>query len=334
MTTTLWSAHDQRMTCCQANQILCVVKLGLHAAVMSGSDGGDVQTTAVIAALLSATGFAISTSLQHHAAGSIAAGKGVAHLIGRLLTKPVWLAGQCVAVVSFGLHAIALATGPLALVQPLVVSGIVLAVPARAALSRHRPSHREITAVMLAAAGLAMFLVASNPTHGSPAASQVPAVIVCAAGVLAAAACHWRAARTMDEAMRAAFLGATAGIMFGLVAGLVKLSVQVAGTGGPAAAATAWSTWALVVVGACGVVTNQRSYQAARLSASMPTLNVIDVLVALAFGVVAFGEVPRHTPVAIVAELLAFMCIGVGLRRLALAEEVLELPVTTTERNC
>ncbi len=310
------------------------VMLGLHAAVMSVSHGGEMHTTALIAALLSATGFAISTSLQHHAAGSIPPGRGVAHLIGHLLTKRVWLVGQCVAVVSFGLHATALATGPLALVQPIVVSGIVLAVPARAALSRHRPSCREITAVIVAAAGLGMFLVASNPTDGSPAASQVPAAIVCVAGVLAAAAFHWWATRTMDDALRATFLGATAGVLFGLVAGLVKLSVQVAGAGGLAAAATAWSTWALVVVGACGVVTNQRSYQAARLSASMPTLNVIDVLVALVFGIVAFGEVPRHTPVAITVELLAFMLIAVGLRRLALAEEVLELQAATTDRNC
>ena len=292
-----------------------------------------MQTTAVIAALLSATGFAISTSLQHHAAGSIAAGKSAARLIGRLLTKPVWLAGQGVAVMSFGLHAIALATGPLALVQPIVVSGIVLAVPARAALSRHRPSRREVTAVVLAAAGLGIFLVASKPTDGSVAAAQVPAAIVCAAGVLASAACHWWATRTIDGTVRAALLGTAAGILFGLVAGLVKLSAQVAGTGGPGAAGTAWSTWALVFVGACGVVTNQRAYQAARLSASMPALNVIDVLVALVFAVVVFGEAPRHTPTALVAELLSLVCIVIGLRRLALAEEVPDLQVITTQRN-
>jgi hypothetical protein len=50
-----------------------------------------------------------------------------------------------------------------------------------------------------------------------------------------------------------------------------------------------WAAWAVPVA---GVVINQRAYRAARLSASMPILNIVDVIVAL-------------------------VCIAIGLRRLS-----------------
>lgn len=56
----------------------------------------------------------------------------------------------------------------------------------------------------------------------------------------------------------------------------------------------------------------QQSYRLARLSASMPVLNVVDGLVALAFGLVAFSEVPRHEPLFVVVEVLAFAAIAGG----------------------
>ncbi len=45
----------------------------------------------------------------------------------------------------------------------------------------------------------------------------------------------------------------------------------------------------------------------------MPVLNVVDCLVALAFGYVVFHEVPRHTPGVVVLEVLALGAMLVGL---------------------
>ncbi|MEZ5094976.1 MAG: hypothetical protein R2731_01885 [Nocardioides sp.] len=69
------------------------------------------------------------------------------------------------------------------------------------------------------------------------------------------------------------------------------------------------------------MTTNQLAYNAARLSASMPVLNIVDVLVALGFGYLVFQEVPRHTPVPLLVEIVSMVAIAVGLWRLARFEE-------------
>jgi hypothetical protein len=49
----------------------------------------------------------------------------------------------------------------------------------------------------------------------------------------------------------------------------------------------------------------------------MPVLNVVDCLVALFFGYVVLGELPRHSPGALVAEVLALAAMLTGLWVLA-----------------
>ena len=94
------------------------------------------MVTAVLAAIACAATFAVSTSVQHHAVESAPdSANGVGRLLAYLIRRPTWLLGQLLATCAFALHALALHNGPLAIVQPIVVSGIVFAVPARAALS-------------------------------------------------------------------------------------------------------------------------------------------------------------------------------------------------------
>ena len=58
----------------------------------------------------------------------------------------------------------------------------------------------------------------------------------------------------------------------------------------------------LVGLGVWGLALNQRTYQRAPLSVSMPVLNVVDVLVAIAFGYLVFGEVPAHGPMSLLVD--------------------------------
>ena len=86
------------------------------------------------------------------------------------------------------------------------------------------------------------------------------------------------------------------GVLFGLVAGFVKLTLQELNDGGVDAMLTAWPTYALVLAGVGGVLTNQRAYRVAGLSASMPALNIVNGMTSLALGFTLFNEVPRHSP--------------------------------------
>lgn len=277
---------------------------------------------ALIIATCSAAGFAVSTSLQHLAAGRTPeTTQGTHRLLAHLAQRPWWVLGQLIAAASFGLHALALQLGTLVVVQPVVVSGVVLAVPVRAALARRLPSRSELATVTLTAVGLALFLVAARTTVGHAPTTTWVSIALTAAGTTVAATATWWAGRC-DNAERAAlWFGVASGVLFGLVAGLVKLTTTLTASGqNPLGFLALWTTWAVLAAGLSGVAINQRAYRAARLSASMPVLNIVDVLVALIFGVIVFGETPAHSPLALAGQLVGFACVAIGLRRLSRSE--------------
>lgn len=282
-------------------------------------------------ALLSATAAAVSTSVQHQAAeGAPPEVTGAWGLLGHLVQRPIWLLGQAIGFVALIMHGLALSNGPIALVQPLVISGIVLAVPARAALSRRLPGRREVGAVALAAVGLAVFLIASAPAEGRGAGLGGLPLLLVLLGLGLSFAAIALARRVLDPTRRAFLLGASAGILFALVAVLLKMSLDRLAADGLVAMLTSWPPYGLVVAGVGGVLCNQFAYRSGRLSSSMPVLNVVDCLVALGFGYVVFHEVPRHTPVAATVEILALGAMLTGLwilARDAAAEEQASLPV-------
>ena len=290
---------------------------------------------ALVLALLAAATFAISTSVQHQAAEG-APESGVVALLGYLVRRPSWLVGQVLATCAFLLHASALNAGPIALVQPIVVSGIVWAVPARAAIARRLPSVRELRAVLITATGLAVLLVASDPTDGEHAGLGAGTIWFAAVAVALAALANSAAGRLHDFPGRKAFMfGVVGGILFGLVAGSVKLALQELEEGGVSGLLTAWPTYALFVFGAGGVLTNQRAYRTAGLSSSMPALNIVNGMTSLAFGFTVFSEVPRHSPVFLVLELAALVAMAVGLRLLVQLEEepLVEPEPAVTDRS-
>src|SRR4051794_37866447 len=196
--------------------------------------------SALLAASASAAGFALSTSLQHRAAGRApATTDGTHRLLAHLAGRPWWVVGQLVAIVSFGLHALALHLGTIVVVQPVVVSGIVLAVPVRAALARRLPARSELGTVALTATGLALFLAAARPSAGHSSTNPWTSAGLTGAGVLAAIAATWWAGRCASKERAAMWFGVASGLLFGLVAGLVKLTTTATG----AAGAPSWTPW-------------------------------------------------------------------------------------------
>jgi hypothetical protein len=285
----------------------------------------QVTALALTLALLCAATFAISSSVQHQAAEAApASAVGLLGLLRYLVRQPEWLVGQVLATCAFALHASALHAGPIAVVQPIVVSGIVWAVPARAALSRQWPSVHELWAVLVTAGGLAVFLVASNPTAGADASLGPGTIALVLVGVAVAGAANFAASRVREPRRKAFFLGMVGGVLFGLVAGMLKLSLQELNAGGVVGMLTAWPTYGLLLAGAGGVLTNQRAYRTAGLSASMPVLNIVNGLTSLSIGFTVFSEVPRHSPLFLLIEAAALGCMAVGLLLLVRLEEEIQ----------
>jgi drug/metabolite transporter (DMT)-like permease len=221
---------------------------------------------------------------------------------------------------------VALHFGPLALVQPIVVSGVVIAVPARSALSRRWPSTAELVAVGVATVGLAVFLVASDPSTGHNAEPGWGPFLFTVTGMVAAGLAVWASVVLSQQLHRprraAAMLGVSAGIFFGVVAGLVKLTIGVWVDDGAVHMLSTWPLYLLLLCGAGGILSNQRAYTLAGLSASLPMLNIVNVVVALFFGLLVFDEVPAHGTLAVALEVGALATVMLGLLMVARVEEV------------
>ena len=121
--------------------------------------------------LTSACGFAVANALQHRVAGTVPPSVHRAFaVLGYLVRRPQWLAATGVSFLAMLCHAFALRLGSIALVQPLMLVGVVLAVPLRAALGRERPPWAAVRAVAVTTAGLAAFLSFADllPRAGRP----------------------------------------------------------------------------------------------------------------------------------------------------------------------
>jgi len=277
---------------------------------------------AILLACGAAAVFAVGTSLQHRAAHEVPHDDvSAAGLLPRLLRRPGWLLGIGLSGVAFVLHVAALRHGALTLVQPIVVSTIVFAVFVRAGLDHRWPDRKEIIWACCTWAGLTLFIAMLEdqpPRHG--ANDRAEAIFVLSGVVIVALAMVW-ARQTRRGPRRGLLLGLAAGILFGLTAGLIKVVITQTAFG-PSFTLRHWSLWLLPVVGVTALLLSQRAYHAARLSVAMPILNIVDVLVAIAFGTMVFGERVFSSPARLAAEIIGLTLMAVGVWQLAREEEV------------
>lgn len=266
-------------------------------------------------ALAAALCFALSTVSQHRAAVSSPDAQGVGiSLLLRLARRPVWLLGLLAGAAGLALHAVALSVGRLAVVQPLLVSGMLFAIPASVLLERRRPSTREWAYACVVAVGLGLFLLAAQPSDGSDLADQGVLGAMAAAGAAVAGGATLLA-QGPGWRHRAALLGLAAGISFGVVSALLKHVVgQVAVA--PLAVFTTWPFYALLALGIAGTLLTQTSYQAGSLAASQPALNIAEPVVAVTIGAVAFSEGLAVTPSALLGQAAGFLLMAWGVLRL------------------
>jgi hypothetical protein len=282
----------------------------------------------VLLACSAAAAFGAGSTLQHRAASAVPrANASAAGLVLRLLRRPVWLLGMLLSGAAFLLHIAALRHGSLTLTQAIVVSNIVFAVLVRAALDRRLPPRREIAWAIGICAGLSLFL-AMVETHIALRATKFPAAeVFVVSGVVVSVVAVWWAQRTHASARRGFLLASAAGILYGLTAGLIKL-VIIQATSGAVAVLQHWSSWAVLVVGPNALLLSQRAYHAARLSITMPILNIADVLVAIAFGTTVFRERMFASPAHLAGGLAGLLVMGVGVWQLARVEEGIKLQQT------
>ena len=265
----------------------------------------------VFFSLGSALLYALASVLQQRAAAAVPAERSMRPgLLVQLARRPLWLSGVTADWAGYGMQFLALDRGSLVLVQPLLVSGLLFALPLGAAMSRVRLRAADWVGAAEVVAGLSLFLIVADPDRGRPATSGL-AWTVLGLATLVPVAVMVVAARGPQGVRRAALLAGAAGVLYGLTAALTKSSAHLLECGVFHALAN-WQPYALVAMGAVGMLVSQSAFQAGPLSASLPILTVVDPVVSILIGALAFAEGIETAPGAIVLEVLGLAVMAVG----------------------
>lgn len=242
--------------------------------------------------------YGASIVVQHRMAQRHSDTEGLASAAGlfRLIRSPTWLLAIAGDFVGFLLQIVALSTGPVVVVQPLVVLMLPVSLLVSATLRWHRPRTGDYLGVAAVLAGLAAFLV----LIGHPGAEHLPhprvlaMAVVC---VLAGGVALSLAVRRRNRMVRGGVYGAVAGGYFGTLAVMVDAcSERVSQAGLHGLLATPKGLVPLigiVLLGAGGIVLTQMSFQVGALAATLPANLAADPLVAVLFGEVLLRE---HIP--------------------------------------
>ncbi|GGU39650.1 hypothetical protein GCM10010244_77220 [Streptomyces coeruleorubidus] len=208
------------------------------------------------------------------------------------LRRPGWWAAVALNGLGGLLHVVALAYGPLSLVQPLGALTIVVALPMAALFVGRKAGATAWRGAIMATVGLAglLSLVAASEAQSLDAAERV-AVALVTAGAVVALMIAGRAAHR-HPAVRSMLLATASGIAFGMSSVFTK-TVAVDWTGGVSAADVP-SLAVIGVLATAGMLLSQASYRGAGLAAPLATLTVVNPVVAAAVGITMFGETFRY----------------------------------------
>lgn len=283
-------------------------------------------------ALLAAVFLAVGIVVRQRATIDVPAEYGVsAVMIKTLVRRPLWWAGTGAAVAGYVFQALALATGSLLLVQPILVSALLFALPLSARLARRRVTRGEWAWAVLLTVALAVFVVLAKASPGDYAASLSTSAIVAVVCTVAVLACVLVAVRTAGW-RRAVLLAVAVGVLFGVVAVLTKLVMHLLTHQGVLAVLTTPVLYLLAVLGVIATLLQQSAFHAGSLQTSVPTMLVLEPMIAVLLGAVVLGEhldVGRWDAVAIAVATAAMVAGTIALGRDEGAyEEELEAAIT------
>ena len=271
----------------------------------------------VIFALLTAASNASAAVLQRKAAAQVAPERSMhVSLVADLMRRRVWLAGIGMVIVAAVAQAAALATGPIALVQPIFIIELPVTLVLATLVGQNRSMLGRLPwkAIIVTTVGLGAGLAIAEPSGAVDTAqdsSWVIALIVsgCFLAVLITTAVGLRGEP------RAALLGLAAACGYALTAALMKNAMADLGEGA-VQFFTSWHVYATAVAGVGALFLLQNALQAGSLVASQPMLTVGDALISISYGVTLFNEELR-TGWWLVPQIVALAMIIIGCVQIA-----------------
>lgn len=276
---------------------------------------------AALLALSSALCIATGDVLQQRTAQRITdRAVGSVELFANLLRSQRWWWGTALLAASIALQVAALSEGSVLLVQALLMFSVLFALPLNARLSHRAVTGGEWVWAALLTAAVTVVVVVGNPQAGHSGASlRTWAVVAVVLGPLLIGCVV--AGRIRGGAVAAVLFAFVSGALWGTFAALTKEVVARLGEG-PAAVTRAPELYACILVALGGVVWSQAAFRAGPLTASMPTLQVSQPVVAAVLGVVVLGETLNTGRAGMVALVAAALVMTAAIIKLARVEAV------------
>ncbi len=267
---------------------------------------------AVVLSLLAALLFAVASVLQQRGTSTVddddALGAG---MLASLVKRPVWLLGIGADIAGFAVQAWALAVGSLLLVQPLLVSTLLFALPLAAWTQKRHLTVREWVWAGVLVVSLVAFVVLGQPTAGIEQPtfrSWIPTLLL----VTPLIAGGLYAAKGLAHGTRRSLvLAVVAGVLLGLSAPLTKTAVHAFdhGLGG---GLKAWELWLMAITASLGTFWQQSSYQAGDVQTSLPAVTVLKPIIAMALGLTIYQEHLKVGGLGDLVLLAAILTMGVS----------------------
>jgi drug/metabolite transporter (DMT)-like permease len=270
-----------------------------------------LDEVAALLAIVAAICFALAATLWQRASLALGVSAGSPGSFARLLGSWVWLLGLAVQGVGVLLQAAALDRGRVAVIQPLLVTAVVWAMPLGYFLTGQVITRRHVLGAVLVVAGLAVFASVGDPAAGvddAPASDWTMAFLVLGAicvGLLLFS-------RRGGSDSTAAVFGAVAGILYGVSATLMKPVVENLHAEGAAAVLESWELWVMAIGGLVGFYVQQLSLATGKLVTSVATVSVVNPVVSVLLGALVLQErldrdPPWHAVVAVGALAVALL---------------------------
>lgn len=267
-------------------------------------------------ALAGALSYAVASVTQQRTAAAEPSGRALdPALVLRLLRSRPWLLGLVAVIAGFLLQAVALDLGRLLVVEPVFPVGLLLALVLAARADGRRLRRPEWTAAIATVAGLAVFLIAAEPSGGSRTAPAASLGAAAAGAVIIAGLC-WLVSFRAAGSRRALTLSIGGGLGAGVTDALTKTVAALLGT----LRFALFGDIRLYLLAACGLVTltvQQNAYRAAGLAASLPAFVVLEPVIGSLLGLFVYHEGAGDGPLRIAIETLAVLMALWGIAGLA-----------------
>ena len=243
---------------------------------------------AEVLALLAAFLFAVAATFQQKGALLLGVSPDSLRSFARLVRSNWWLFGSIALLVGYAVQAVALDHGRLAIIQPLLVTTVVFALPLGYWFTQQDVGRREILGAAIVVGGLALFAIFGQPSSGNDNAPNdewaiaLTVIVVVCAGLLVLA-------RRAEGSREAAFYGVVSGILFGASACLVKPTIETLHEGIPEVLSS-WEFYAMAIAGIAAFVLQQISLSSGFLATSVATVSTANPIVSVLIGTLLFDE--------------------------------------------